>query len=179
MSQSNQKCPSCNGTGKKWIDDAIDHAGAMAEVMGNVPKCPTCNGTGVQPNQPKAEAMRLSVAVEDGKYTVVQNEYGELHAFRHGLPWRDCTGDKLIYALASELSDARRAPIDPATVDVGKLVEALELACKTACDLLTTGDFSNWDIQPGDGSARADAENSVAQMEAAARAALAKGTVRT
>lgn len=49
--------------------------------------------------------MRVTVA--NGKYTVVMEEGGRLHALRHGEEWRDCCGDKLIYCLASELEDAR------------------------------------------------------------------------
>lgn len=49
---------------------------------------------------------RISVA--DGKYTVVIDG-GKLSALRHGEPWRDLSGDNLIYWLAVELKAAREA----------------------------------------------------------------------
>jgi hypothetical protein len=47
------------------------------------------------------------ITVADGKYTVVIKETGGMEALRYGEPWRELTGDGLIYALASELADAR------------------------------------------------------------------------
>lgn len=49
------------------------------------------------------------VTVADGKYTVVIGADGSLSALRHGEPWRDLTGDKLVYCLAAELIEARKA----------------------------------------------------------------------
>lgn len=49
----------------------------------------------------------LTVSVADGKYTVVQDAEGKLTALRHGEPWRDCCGDGLIHALASEVENLR------------------------------------------------------------------------
>lgn len=40
------------------------------------------------------------VDLEGGKCTVVMPNNGGLHALRYGEPWRDLTGDKLVYALA-------------------------------------------------------------------------------
>lgn len=53
------------------------------------------------------EPKEISVTVADGKYTVVLTNAGGTHALRHGLVWRDCTGDNLIAALANELAEAR------------------------------------------------------------------------
>ena len=50
----------------------------------------------------------LSVAVCDGKYTVVQDHNGYLRALRYGETWRDCVGDGLILALAQEVDDLRQ-----------------------------------------------------------------------
>lgn len=64
------------------------------------------------------------VSVEDGKYTVVMQSDGGLRALRYGEPWRDLTGDKFIYCLATELRDARQ--------DRDEVLEALrelEWAC--------------------------------------------------
>ena len=49
------------------------------------------------------------VSVESGKYTVVIGDRGELAALRHGEPWQDLTGNKLVYCLATELRNARQA----------------------------------------------------------------------
>ena len=52
----------------------------------------------------------LDVTVADGKYRVIMPAEGEggLYALRHDEPWRDLTGDKLVYSLACELDDARK-----------------------------------------------------------------------
>lgn len=47
----------------------------------------------------------MYVDVDNGKYTVVSDPY--LRALRHGQPWRDLTGDNLVYFLAAELQAAR------------------------------------------------------------------------
>lgn len=50
--------------------------------------------------------MNWSVSVDNGKYEVDYID-GKLTAYRHGEPWRDCTGDNLVYWLAVELAEAR------------------------------------------------------------------------
>lgn len=47
------------------------------------------------------------VSVNDGKYSVVMGTNGSLKALRYGEPWRDLTGDNLVYWLAVELREAR------------------------------------------------------------------------
>lgn len=49
----------------------------------------------------------LSVSVNDGKYTVVLEADGKLHALRYGEVWRDLVGDNLVYSLAYELDEER------------------------------------------------------------------------
>lgn len=49
----------------------------------------------------------IKVPCCDGKYTVVIEPNGGLHALRHDETWRDLTGDKLVYCLAYELQEAR------------------------------------------------------------------------
>lgn len=49
----------------------------------------------------------LKVTVYNGKYTVVQEPNGRVHALRYGEPWRDCVGDGLILALAQEIESLR------------------------------------------------------------------------
>jgi len=52
------------------------------------------------------------VSVADGKYTILIGEGadgGQLKALRNGEPWQDLTGNKMVYCLASELQEARRA----------------------------------------------------------------------
>lgn len=48
------------------------------------------------------------IVVEGGKYTVVING-GDMHALRYGERWKDLTGDKFVYCLATELLAARNA----------------------------------------------------------------------
>lgn len=48
------------------------------------------------------------IDVNDNKYTVGFDEAtGKLSAERYGEPWRDLTGDNLVYWLAMELQEAR------------------------------------------------------------------------
>ncbi len=49
----------------------------------------------------------LSVTVENGKYTVQMDAQGNLTALRHGKPWRELAGDKLVLALANEVDNLR------------------------------------------------------------------------
>lgn len=46
----------------------------------------------------------LKVTVDDGKYTIVQYDNGQVIVYRYGFKWRDCTGDGLILALAQEIN---------------------------------------------------------------------------
>lgn len=55
----------------------------------------------------KEKPNMLSVAVGDGKYTVIQDATGKTYALRHGEPWRDCVGDNLVLALAYEVDALR------------------------------------------------------------------------
>lgn len=52
--------------------------------------------------------QRLNVSVDNGKYTVIMEADGRLHALRHGEPWQDLTGNNLVYFLAAELEAARK-----------------------------------------------------------------------
>lgn len=48
------------------------------------------------------------IDVNHKKYTIIFDEStGKLSALRYNEPWRDLTGDKLIYWLAMELQEAR------------------------------------------------------------------------
>jgi hypothetical protein len=53
----------------------------------------------------------LTVSIENGKYTVIQDAKGFLHAMRHSEPWRDCTGDKLILGLAQTVDELRKVAV--------------------------------------------------------------------
>lgn len=48
----------------------------------------------------------MRIDLENGKYTYVFDK-GHQYALRHGTTWRDLTGDKFVYCLASELEEAR------------------------------------------------------------------------
>jgi len=49
----------------------------------------------------------INVTVYDGKYTVIQDETGNVRALRYGKEWRDCCGDGLVLALAQEIDTLR------------------------------------------------------------------------
>ena len=49
----------------------------------------------------------LSVSIENGKYTVVQEDDGTVCVQRFGEDWRGVTGDKLILTLAYEIDKLR------------------------------------------------------------------------
>ena len=48
----------------------------------------------------------MEVQIEGGKYTYRMNEHGSV-VLRYGEPWKDATGDKLIYCMASEIERLR------------------------------------------------------------------------
>lgn len=50
--------------------------------------------------------MADRIDVDGGKYTVV-SDAGHLTALRYGQPWRELTGDNLVFHLAMELQEAR------------------------------------------------------------------------
>lgn len=50
----------------------------------------------------------FDVSVADGKYRIVMSAKGKLYALRYEESWRSLTGDKLVFALARELEDARK-----------------------------------------------------------------------
>lgn len=49
----------------------------------------------------------MNVEIANGKYTVVQDNTGRVIALRYNEPWRDCSGNKLILALAQEVEFLR------------------------------------------------------------------------
>jgi hypothetical protein len=64
--------------------------------------------------------MKMNVSVASGKYNVIMEDGGKLHALRYGEPWRDCVGDNLIYFLAAELEEARKE-----IIELNKTINAL------------------------------------------------------
>lgn len=74
---------------------------------------------------------------EDGKYTLVRDSSGYMYALRHGEPWRDLTGDKLIGAMLSEIEELQAAlaacqPVGEAvckTCDGTRMVDDGEINC--------------------------------------------------
>lgn len=50
---------------------------------------------------------RLFVELDNGKYTVIQDDNGSLYALRYGKEWRNLCGDNLIYHLAVEVTELR------------------------------------------------------------------------
>lgn len=47
------------------------------------------------------------IEVDSGKYTVVHENGADLHALRHGEPWRDLCGDGFVLAMAQEIEALR------------------------------------------------------------------------
>jgi hypothetical protein len=52
--------------------------------------------------------MTTIVHVADMKYSVILHDDGTMEALRYEEPWRDLTGDKLVYNLAYELNQVRQ-----------------------------------------------------------------------
>lgn len=51
---------------------------------------------------------KTEITIADGKYTVIFDQ-GNLSALRYGEPWRDLTGDNLIYWMMVEIERLREA----------------------------------------------------------------------
>lgn len=58
----------------------------------------------------------LRVSVDGGKYTVVQTSNHDLYSERYGERWRELNGDNLVYWLAVELDELRKAVTTPPPV---------------------------------------------------------------
>jgi hypothetical protein len=52
--------------------------------------------------------MKFDLLIADGKYTVHVEHNGSLTASRYGAPWRNLSGDNLVFHLAYELDEARK-----------------------------------------------------------------------
>jgi hypothetical protein len=69
----------------------------------------------------------LKVEIENGKYTVILEADGRLHALRNGEEWRDLIGDKLVLCLAQtvdglrELAEQYAREVEAFFVDWAKL----------------------------------------------------------
>ena len=63
--------------------------------------------------------QHLNVSVDNGKYTVIMEADGRLHAMRHGEPWQDLTRNNLVYFLAAELEEARKRLADLTKEPIG------------------------------------------------------------
>ncbi len=73
----------------------------------------------------------MRIVLEDGKYIYEQDERGS-RALRYGEPWRDLTGDKFVWAMASEIERLRtpeswRAKVDKETKRIGRALTLDEL----------------------------------------------------
>lgn len=47
------------------------------------------------------------IDLDGGKYTVLHDNGADLHALRHGGPWRDLGGDGLVLAMVQEIEELR------------------------------------------------------------------------
>jgi len=52
-------------------------------------------------------AKLLEVSIDGGKYKVIQESDGRLHALRYGEEWRDLVGDGLVCSMAYEIANLR------------------------------------------------------------------------
>ena len=48
-----------------------------------------------------------TIVIENGKYAITGIETGRLEALRHGEPWQELVGDKLVLSLAQEIRELR------------------------------------------------------------------------
>lgn len=71
------------------------------------------------------EGVFLRCDVADKKYTVIMENDGRLHALRYGEPWKELTGQKMVYCLAYELSEARQEA-EALRGDVASLTDEVE-----------------------------------------------------
>jgi len=49
--------------------------------------------------------MAEKIELDGGKYTVIQHDNHTMEALRHGEPWRDLTGDNLVYYMLQQILD--------------------------------------------------------------------------
>jgi hypothetical protein len=69
----------------------------------------------------------LNVSIENGKYTVIQEATGRLHALRYGEPWRDCVGDNVIFHLAHYVANLRKLAEDAVIAEESQYVDWAKL----------------------------------------------------
>lgn len=71
------------------------------------------------------------LSFEDGKYQLILDA-GEFTALRHGQPWRDLTGDKLVYTMFAEIqglqaeTESLRTGYEAARLEIASLQAQLE-----------------------------------------------------
>lgn len=64
---------------------------------------------------------------DDGKYTLIRRERVVMEALRYGSPWRDLTGDNLIFAMSYVIEEAQ-AELTELRAEVSRL-DALNSEC--------------------------------------------------
>lgn len=74
-----------------------------------------------------------TLKLEDGKYEIRRHDNGSMDALRHGEPWRDLTGDKLIGAMFDEIEN--RVPRSARGQDPAEEATGV-YACRVDSDLL-------------------------------------------
>ena len=47
--------------------------------------------------------MQAKLEFDDGKYTLILHDNYSMDALRYGEPWRDLTGDNLVYCMLAEI----------------------------------------------------------------------------
>jgi len=61
--------------------------------------------------------MLEKLELADGKYTVILHDNYSLEALRHGEPWRDLTGDNLVYFMMQKILDLQKQLEDKKKVE--------------------------------------------------------------
>jgi hypothetical protein len=77
------------------------------------------------------------IELEGGKYTVIHDNGANLHALRHGEPWRELVGDGLVLAMAQRIEDLEVLSVERVMLDVVPGLEGMgeEVYAKSVDDV--------------------------------------------
>lgn len=79
-------------------------------------RCQTCADWAHEGNLPRrcsCDDAETRIVLGDGKYIVCHTNGANLRALRYGEPWRSLVGDKLVFALTSEVEELRAKQLTP------------------------------------------------------------------
>lgn len=69
--------------------------------------------------------MNMALSLDNGKYVITAKE-NQIKATRHGEPWRDLTGDNLIFFLLTHIAELQAPKAKTKTYLIGEL-DSMEL----------------------------------------------------